>query len=115
LTNSFSAGILSQEDVVVARERVNQAFNTTQQELHGRPSSPSALLRRLKFPSSGTVELLKAAEVFEQAVEMVRNRSREAVPTGVVVPELTPCELSVLANLSGTVQLTQGLDHSSLS
>ena len=110
----FSAGILSQEDVAMARDRVNQAFNTTQQELQGRPSSPSALLRRLKFPSSGTVELLKAAEVFEQAVEMVRNRSREAVPTGVAVPELSPCELSVLANLSGMVQLNQHLKRRTL-
>lgn len=93
---------MSQNELLTAKERVDLAFNTTQQELRGRAASPSALLRRLKFPRSGTVELLKAAEVFEQAIEMVRNRSGGAVPTGTIVPELTPCELSVLANLSGS-------------
>jgi len=103
---------LSQNELLTAKERVDLAFNTTQQELQGPAASPSALLRRLKFPRSGTVELLKAAEVFEQAIEMVRNRSRGAIPTGTTVPELTPCELSVLANLSGRAHCWQTLSVS---
>ena len=84
------------------RENVNAAFNATQVELQAHTrSSPSMLLHRLRFPENGSIELIKAAEVFQQAIDMVMfdgNTSTGDVNT------LTPCELTVLAELSGCME-----------
>lgn len=85
------------------RERVDRAFNRTQQELQQPPSSPGSLLRRLRFPDSGIIEHLKAAEIFDQAVSMLRREllNGSSVLPGTDIPDLSECELEVLGTLSG--------------
>lgn len=85
------------------REKVNMAFNKTQEELHQSSNSPGSLLRRLKFPESGIIEYLKAAEVFDQAVTVLRNQllSNTSLQLGNRIPDLSECELEVLGQLSG--------------
>lgn len=93
------------------REKVDLAFNKTQQELQ-RSNSPRSLLRKLNFPESGIIEHLKAAEVFDQAVTMLRsNVSR--LEEGGEIPVLTECELEVLGKLSGCSEHQREADCSS--
>lgn len=82
---------------------MNIAFNKTQEELLHSSNSPSSLLRKLKFPDSGIIEHLKAAEVFDQAVTMIRNQliSNGTSVEGDDIPDLSSCELEVLGKLSG--------------
>ena len=78
------------------------AFSLTQQELHNLTSSPSpsSLLRRLNFPQNGSIDLFKAAEIYAELVAMVR--SRQDNHQGITpIPELSDCEATVLAELSG--------------
>jgi len=85
------------------RERVDVAFNLTQLELRGSNDSPISLLRKLKFPSDGIIEYLKAAEIFDQAVKRIRNQlaqNKTIRPEGGVL-DLSSCELEVLGRLSG--------------
>ena len=85
------------------RDQVNRAFNKTREELLASKNSPSSLLQKLKFPNSGIIDYLKAAEVFDQAVTIIRNqilRNRTDVG-GDAIPDLSSCELEVLGKLSG--------------
>ncbi len=91
------------------REKVDLAFNLTQQELRSSQSSPSSLLRKLRFPSSGIIEHLKAAEIFDQAVKRIRE---QLIRNGTVVSDdntldLSSCELEVLGVLSGCEEHTK--------
>lgn len=85
------------------RDKIDLAFNRTQKELRQSPNSPGSLLRRLKFPESGIIEHLKAAEIFDQAVTALRNQllSNTSVQIGDEIPDLSECELEVLGQLSG--------------
>lgn len=97
------------------REKVNLAFNRTQEELLISTHSPSSLLRRLKFPSSGIIEYLKAAEVFDQAVAMIRKQllANGTIVGGDDVLDLSSCELEVLGRLSGCGEHKKQVDCSS--
>lgn len=95
-------GIFSLDIMDGLRERIDQAFNQTQQELQS-SNSPGSLLRKLNFPNSGIIEYLKAAEVFDQAVTMLRNQlmNNASLEIGDQIPVLSECELEVLGKLSG--------------
>ena len=104
------AGVITSDTVAELRDRVNFAFNATQQEIHTSSQTPHSLLRRLRFPQNSSLEILKAAEIFQQALEMYRNGF-----TGNVSDDphkLSPCELSVLANLSGCLEHQKTVDCS---
>ena len=60
------------------------------------------LLRRLKVPDSGIVELLKAADVFQEALEAARLAHEGETTT--TIPMLSACEVMLLAELSGCAQ-----------
>lgn len=96
-------GIFSPSMMEGFRERVNLAFNRTRQELQRSSRNPGSLLRRLRFPESGIIEHLKAAEIFDLAVTMLRNQLLQngSVLTGIEIPNLSECELGVLSQLSG--------------
>ena len=79
---------------------VDYAINITRIELN-RNKSPSSLLRRLRFPKSGIIELARAAEVFGAALEQIHNSSSQLGNSTTSLPSLTSCELDVLAELSG--------------
>ena len=100
---NVTAGVIAPSIIEGFREKVNLAFNRTREELFASTNSPSSLLRRLKFPNSGIIEYLKAAEVFDQAVAMIRNQltSTGAGVEGDDIPDLSSCELEVLGRLSG--------------
>lgn len=85
------------------KQKVDIAFNRTQQELRRSSTSPGSLLRRLRFPESGIIEHLKAAEIFDQAVSMLRQQllNNGSGPAGMEIPDLSECELEVLSVLSG--------------
>ena len=85
------------------REKIDLAFNITQQELRTSKDSPSSLLRKLRFPDSGIIEYLKAAEVFDQAVMKIREQliRNGTIVAGGGVPDLSSCELEILGRLSG--------------
>lgn len=129
-------GVISAETLAEVREQVDLAFRRSQQELLVGPASPSLLLRLLNLPPPGAVELARAAEVFQevysrhwqliqshlpacyslllpplQALERVRA---ERIPAGndSMIPELTPCELRVLAELSGCADHRRVVDCS---
>lgn len=97
------------------REKIDLAFNRTQQELQTSSKSPGSLLRRLKFPDSGIIEYLKAAEVFDQAVAMIRNQllSNSSLNLEGTIPDLSECELEVLGQLSGCEEHQREADCSS--
>jgi peroxidase len=100
------------------REKIDLAFNKTQQELHQHsPNSPGSLLRKLKFPESGIIEHLKAAEVFDQAMAMIRSQlaSNTSLEIGAQIPVLSQCELEVLGSLSGCQEHQREADCSSCS
>lgn len=110
-----SAGVFSPDMVEAAREQVELAFNQTQQELRRSPaSSPGSLLRRLRFPESGIIEHLKAAEVFDQVVGMLRRQLLEngSLSESTEIPRLSECELEVLSVLSGCTQHQRAADCS---
>lgn len=97
------------------RDKIDVAFNATQRELQNRATSPGSLLRRLKFPDSGIIEHLKAAEIFDQAVAMIRRRlsNGEPVVGSNTIPFLSECELVVLQQLSGCEEHMKVADCSS--
>ena len=83
---------------------VELAFNATQLRLKDAAHSPSALLRRLKFPQGGLIQRLKAAEVFDQSLSMVRSRllsGNLTVRKRPSIPTLSRCEVEILSKLSG--------------
>ncbi len=96
-------GVITADTIAQLRERVDFAFNATIQELQTSSHSPSSLLRRLRFPENGSLKLLKAAEVFQQALEMYRTNFSGNASAG-PLHQLSPCEISILANLSGCLQ-----------
>ena len=64
--------------------------------------SPSELLTLLRFPSSGTVDLAKAAEIFDEAIQRYESNftATDTSKTGIPL-HLSECELTTLARLSG--------------
>ena len=108
------AGLIDLMDVQEMRAKVDVAFNATREELKSKPQTPGSLLRRLKFPDSGIIEHLKAAEIFDQAVALIRRNLTSGEPvvgTG-NVPQLTECELEVLQKLSGCEEHDREVDCS---
>lgn len=93
---------------------VELAVNATQLLLKNKTHSPSKLLRRLKFPESGLIEVLKSAEIFDQAIAVVRSRlaSGDPVQEDTVIPQLTQCEINLLSGLSGCRQHKRTADCS---
>ena len=69
-------------------------------------TSPHQLLRRLKLPDNGSIELLVAGDVFQEALEAVKASHSGLGKGG--VPTLSICEINLLAELSGC------LEHSSM-
>ena len=99
-----STGVIDRQTIDGLTQKVEDAVIATFTDImNEESSSPSRLLHRLNFPSSGVVEHLVAAEVFEQAVELIHanasNSSR--IAPGGMVPTLSACEVAVLATLSG--------------
>ena len=94
---------------------IDLAFNATQRELENKARTPGSLLRRLKFPDSGIIDHLKAAEIFDQAVALIRRRltNGEPVVGSETVPFLSDCELEVLQQLSGCEEHKKTVDCSS--
>lgn len=100
------------------RAKINAAFNATREELRTRPQTPGSLLRRLKYPDSGIIEHLKAAEIFDQVVALIRRNltsggeDRRLVFSNGTIPHLSECELDVLSQLSGCEEHTREIDCS---
>ena len=85
--------------------QVDNAIRNTNDRMMGRQRfSPSELLTLLKFPSSGTVDLAKAAEIFDEAIQRYESNftSGDDALNGIPL-HLSNCELTVLARLSGCV------------
>ena len=81
----------------------NAIKNTTDKMASKLRHSPSELLTLLRFPSSGTVDLAKAAEIFDEAIQRSEsNYSVDTIVTGIPL-HLSDCELTTLARLSGCV------------
>ena len=82
----------------------NAIKNTTDRMNAKRQFSPSELLALLKFPSSGTVDLAKAAEIFDEAIQRYESNftTDDTAVTGIPL-HLSDCELTTLAKLSGCV------------
>ena len=103
-------------DVQEMRAKIDAAFNATREELRTKPLTPGSLLRRLKYPDSGIIEHLKAAEIFDQAIAHIRrnltNEGRLGVFTGGSVPILSECELNILQQLSGCEEHNREVDCS---
>ncbi len=116
-TTLVHAGLLSREDVERLKLSIDVAVNATHLRLQQATHSPSALLRRLKFPQGGLIEVLKAAEVFDQAVGIIRSRLliNQTLERGSVIPHLSRCEVEVLSELSGCEQHIRTTDCSSCS
>ena len=114
-TYNYSPGILSPSMMQGVRERIDLAFNKTQEELLTASHSPRSLLRRLKFPESGIIEHLKAAEIFDQAIMEIRNQllKNTSIPQSSKIPEFSSCELEVLSKLSGCEEHQKMADCSS--
>ena len=108
-------GVLTIQDVESLRSMIELAFNATQLHLKNRTHSPSKLLRRLRFPESGLIEVLKAAEIFDQGIAMVRARlgSGDPIQRGSSIPLLNQCEIQLLSELSGCEHHTRTADCSS--
>lgn len=100
------------EDVESLKLMVELAVNATQLHLRNRTHSPSKLLRRLKFPEGGLVEVLKAAEIFDQGIALVRARlgSGDPIERGSSIPHLNQCEIQLLSELSGCELHTRTAD-----
>lgn len=83
---------------------MNNAIKSTTDKMAARHrNSPSELLSLLRFPSSGTVDLAKAAEIFDEAVQRYEsNYTGDNALTGIPL-YLSDCELTTLARLSGCV------------
>ena len=94
--------------VAEIRATVNFAFN---QSSPRNVTSPHQLLRRLKLPDDGSVELLVAGDVFQEALEIVRA-THDSSEGG--VPVLSECEVNLLAELSGCRQHTTTPDCSDM-
>ena len=98
------------------RAKIDAAFNATREELRSKPRTPGSLLRRLKYPDSGIIEHLKAAEIFDQAIAQIRrnltNGGRQLVTSTGILPYLSECELNVLQHLSGCEEQSREVDCS---
>ena len=65
-------------------------------------SSPHKLLRQLKLPDNASIELFVAGDVFQQALEAARMGHSGNSEEG--VPNLSECEITLLAELSGCLE-----------
>lgn len=83
---------------------VDNAINNTADKMAAKQHhTPSDLLSLLMFPSSGTIEVAKAAEIFDEAIQKYEsNFTRDTIVSDIPL-HLTDCELTVLARLSGCV------------
>ncbi len=97
------------------RLSINVAVNATHLRLQQITHSPSALLRRLRFPQGGLIEVLKAAEIFDQAVRIIRSRllANQTIHKGFSIPQLSRCEVELLSELSGCEEHNRITDCSS--
>lgn len=87
----------------IADEVESAIRNTTNKMASKQRHSPSELLTLLRFPSSGTVDLAKAAEIFDEAIQRYENNyTIDNIENGIPV-HLSDCELTTLARLSGCV------------
>ena len=72
-------GIITPQELLSIRNNINEAINQTKQRLleavRTRSASPSKLLLLLKFPTEGTIELAKAAEIFAEAIARIESNS----------------------------------------
>ncbi len=97
------------------RLSINIVVDATHLRLQQATHSPSALLRRLRFPQGGLIEVLKAAEVFDQAVGIIRSRllANRTVTKGSSIPLLSRCDVELLSELSGCKEHNRITDCSS--
>lgn len=87
----------------ITNEVNNAIRNTTNRMATQHHQTPSELLMLLRFPSSGTVDLAKAAEIFDEAIQRYEsNFTADTAITGIPL-HLSDCELNTLAKLSGCV------------
>jgi peroxidase len=92
-------GVIDASTMDAIRSKVNFAFN----HMDLQPvSSPHQLLRRLNLPDNGSIELLVAGDVFQEALEVVRASHTGPSEAGVL--SLSECEVTLLAELSGCLQ-----------
>ncbi|CAI8057022.1 Peroxidasin, partial [Geodia barretti] len=102
---SVTGALISCEGVIDAtavgniRSMVMFAFNHSS---INNVSSPHQLLRRLKLPDDASIELLLAADVFQQALDAARSSHQGESEGG--VPALSDCEITLLAELSGCLE-----------
>lgn len=93
------SGVIDASTIDAIRSKVSFAFN----HMNMQPvSTPHQLLRRLNLPNNGSIELMVAAEVFQEALEMVRASHTGQSEAG--VPSLSECEVTLLAELSGCLE-----------
>ena len=65
-------------------------------------STPHQLLRLLKLPDRTSIDFLVAADVFQEAVQAAREDLQGDSEGG--IPQLSECEINLLAELSGCLQ-----------
>ena len=105
LLDNFITDISRRVPIQQIADQVDSAIkNTTDRMASRQHSSPSELLALLRFPSSGTVNLAKAAEIFDEAIQIYESNftADDAATTGIPL-HLSDCELLTLAKLSGCV------------
>lgn len=96
---SLYVGVITAATVDSIRSMVHFAFNSSSPRA---VSSPHQLLRQLKLPDNGSIELLMAGEVFQELLQAVRNNHSGNSSAG--LPSLSSCEVTLLAELSGCLE-----------
>ncbi|XP_071807106.1 peroxidasin homolog isoform X2 [Asterias amurensis] len=95
--------------ITQAINNVDRAINETRRDLFDRtkPRTPSDLLTLFRFPSTEAMNIARAAEVFEQTLQLIHDHIEAGMKVNLTGVEFTyndlvsPRFLNLIANLSG--------------
>ena len=103
-------GVIDSDTIPNIRNKVSLVFNHTLALAHGPTISPMDLIRRLRLPDSASLDLIKAAEVFQEVLAAARKNHSNSPAGGLGSSRgkdglsLTSCQVVLLAYLSGCMQ-----------